>query len=256
MKAVLVDDEKAGLDYLEMLCKNIPILSDIKCFTKSRDAYGWCKDNPVDIIILDINMPDINGITLVSKIREVKPDIRVVFVSAYEKYALDAFGVHADGYLLKPVKQDSLTKEVEYALSGVVVEKEKHILVKTFGTFDIQVDGKKVSFARSKSKELLAYLVDRQGRAVNRANAFSILWGDGVYDRSMQKQLDVVIRSLKATLAEYNIGEVLEMQSGTMCIRTEMIDCDMYKYLKGDKEAIENYHGVYMTPYAWASFSG
>ena len=117
MKAVLVDDEKLGLDYLELLCKNITILNEIHCFTKSREALQWCKDNQVDIAMLDINMPDINGITLVNKLRETNPDIRIIFVTAYEQYAVDAFGVHADGFLLKPVNQEMLRKEVERVLS-------------------------------------------------------------------------------------------------------------------------------------------
>ncbi len=256
MKAVLVDDEKLGLDYLESLCKNIPVLTDIRCFTRSGKAYKWCEDNPVDIIILDVNMPDINGIALVTKLREIKPDIRVIFVTAYEKYALDAFGVHADGYLLKPVKQETLTKEVEYILSDVNVESRDHIVVKTFGDFEVFVDGAPVTFSRSKSKELFAYLIDRQGRAVNRANIFSVLWEDGVYDRSKQKQLDVIIRSLKTTLQNFGIGEILEIQSGYIRIRTELVNCDMYKYLEGDKEALASFQGAYMTPYTWANFSG
>ena len=56
MTAVLVDDEKLGLDYLELLCKNITMLNDIHCFTKSREALQWCKDNHVDIAMLDINL--------------------------------------------------------------------------------------------------------------------------------------------------------------------------------------------------------
>ena len=256
MKAVLVDDEKLGLDYLETLCRNIPVLTDITCFTRSRKALKWCEDNPVDIIILDIDMPDINGITLVSKLRETKPDIRVIFVTAYEKYALEAFGVHADGYLLKPVKQETLTNEVEYALCDLSRKTGEHIVVKTFGGFEVLVDGTPVAFSRSKSKELFAYLIDRQGRAVNRANIFSVLWEDGVYDRSKQKQLDVIIRSLKTTLQRNGISEVLEMQSGSIRVRPELINCDMYKYLEGDGEALNSYQGTYMAPYTWASFSG
>ncbi len=119
MKAVLVDDEKTGLDYLTKLCENIPELTDIKGFTKSRSALDWCTKNPVDIAMLDINMPDINGINLVKKLREMKPDIKIIFVTAYEKYAIDAFDVHADGYLLKPVNQETLTREVTHILADI-----------------------------------------------------------------------------------------------------------------------------------------
>ena len=255
MNAVCVDDEKLGMEYLVTLCGDIEILSEIKGFTKSREALEYCENNPTDLALLDINMPDINGITLALKLREINPDIRIIFVTAYEQYAVDAFSVHADGYLLKPVNLEVLTNEIEYVLSGVKKESQDHIVVKTFGDFDVYVDGEKVSFSRSKSKELFAYLIDRQGRAVNRANIFSMLWEDGVYDRSMQKQLDVIIRSLKTTLQKNGIGEILEMQSGTMRVRTELINCDLYKYLEGDEKAVSEYQGVYMNSYSWANFS-
>lgn len=133
---------------------------------------------------------------------------------------------------------------------------DDHIIVKTFGDFEVYVDGNPVTFSRSKAKELFAYLIDRQGRAVNRANIFSVLWEDGVYDRSKQKQLDVIIRSLKNTLQNYGIGEILEMQSGYIRLKTELINCDLYRYLEGDKEALADFQGSYMTPYTWASFLG
>ena len=71
----------------------------------------------------------------------------------------------------------------------------------------------------------------------------------------MQKQLDVIIRSLKTTLQQNGIGELLEMQSGTIRVRTELINCDLYKYLEGDEEAIGKYQGEYMNSYSWANFS-
>ena len=119
MKAICVDDEKIGMEYLITLCDKIEILSDVKGFAKSREALDYCEKNQVDIAMLDINMPDINGITLTSKLREINPDIRIIFVTAYEQYAVDAFSVHADGYLLKPVTLEVLKNEVEYVLSGV-----------------------------------------------------------------------------------------------------------------------------------------
>ena len=145
--------------------------------------------------------------------------------------------------------------EVEYALSGRHTRRASHIQVRTFGNFDVFVDGKTVSFNRSKSKELLAYLVDRRGSSISRTEAFAILWEDSAYDRSMQKQLDVVIRSLRSTLQEYEIGEILEMKSGNMRVVPELIDCDLYRFFAGDAEAINEYRGEYMSAYSWASLT-
>ena len=136
-----------------------------------------------------------------------------------------------------------------------VKKQESHILVRTFGEFDVWVDGKPVSFSRAKAKELLAYLIDRQGSSITRANAFATLWENGVYDRSMQKQLDVVIRSLKDTLRDYGIEEILEVHRGSLRIRPEMIDCDLYRFFEGDVDAVNSYRGEYMNAYSWASMT-
>ena len=77
-----------------------------------------------------------------------------------------------------------------------------HADLATFGNFELFVDGRPITFKQAKCKELLAYLVDRRGSGVARAEAFAILWEDRLYDRPMQKQLDVIIRSLRDTLKE------------------------------------------------------
>ena len=112
-----------------------------------------------------------------------------------------------------------------------------------------------MSFARAKSKELLAYLVDRQGSSVTRAEAFSALWEDGFYDRSMQKQLDVILRSLRSTLEEAGVADVLEVQRGSVRVRPELISCDLYRFLAGDVDAVNAYRGEYMSSYAWAELT-
>jgi len=80
--------------------------------------------------------------------------------------------------------------------------------VHTFGEFDLKVDGETVDFPRTKARELLAYLIDRQGYSVSRANVFAVLFEDKQYDRSMQKQLDVIIRSLRETLRKFDVEDI------------------------------------------------
>ncbi len=126
------------------------------------------------------------------------------------------------------------------------------IRVKTFGNFEIFVDGETLSFHRQRAKEVLAYLVDRQGSGVSRAEIFAALYEDEEYDRSYQKQLDVIIRSLKDTLKENHISRLLEIKGGLLRIVPEMMDCDLYRFFEGDKKAIDSYRGEYMSSYEWA----
>ena len=144
---------------------------------------------------------------------------------------------------------------MEYALSLHAARRPARVTAQTFGHFEILADGRTLDFRRSKAKELLAYLIDRQGSSVTRAEAFAVLWEDESYDRAMQKQMDVIIRSLKQGLKDRGIGEILEIQSGSMRVRKELVDCDLYRFLDGDMAAVNSYRGEYMSSYSWASLT-
>lgn len=253
MNAICVDDEAQVLKHTVSSCQKIQLLDDVRGFTRAADALAWAREHPVDLALLDIDMPDMSGLQLAGQIKRINPGTSVIFITAFSKYALDAYDVHPTSYLLKPFDQARLVKEVEYALSVRTTRNTARIVVQTFGHFEILVDGKTLDFRRSKSKELLAYLVDRRGAGVTRQDAFAALWEDRVYDVSMQKQMDVVIRSLRDTLQKYGIDDLFEMKNRHLRILPELIDCDLYHFLEGDEEAINAYFGEYMSQYTWAS---
>ena len=255
MKAICVDDEGLIAEHMAALCRRLPQLDGAQSFTSSQDALAWLEENTADVALLDIDMPDMNGIELAGRIKLIHPNISIIFLTGYSKYAVDAFQIHASGYLLKPVNREELAVEMAYALSGKTEEATVHISVKTFGGFDVFVDGKEVLFKQSKCKELLAVLIDRRGSSMTRAEVFAIIWEDRQYDRSMQKQLDVIIRATRNTLREYGIEDIFVLKGGKMRIRPELLDCDMYRFFDGDVAAFNAYRGEYMNPYSWASMS-
>ena len=266
MKVICVDDEKLILDLTMSMLRSIDRVDEVDGFTDAESALEYFDYDTADIAMLDIDMPGMNGITLAMKIKEKRPDVIIIFLTGYSEYSVEAFAIHASGYVLKPTNVTRLEEEINYAMlqksffldSGFVADEKKevpHIQIKTFGNFDVLVDGEAVSFSRSKSKELLAYLVDRQGGSVTRAEVFALLWEDGMYDRPMQKQLDVIIRALKATLDKYEISEMLEIQRGSMRLVVDKVDCDLYRLLSGDINAINSYRGEYMSAYEWASLT-
>jgi len=261
MKIICVDDEKLVLDLTVALCKLIVTPdSVINGFRSPMDALAFAEVMHPDIALLDIDMPGMNGLVLAAKIKERSPDTSIIFLTGYAQYAVDAFAMHASGYLLKPVSKERLAEEIDYAVAKKSKQKkpqegEPHISARTFGNFDLFVDGRAVTFSRSKAKELMAYLIDRQGSGVSRAEAFAALWEDSEYDRAMQKQLDVIVRSLRTTLEAAGIPEILEMKSGSLRVKPELIDCDLYRFMSGDVDAVNSYRGEYMTSYAWAELT-
>ena len=256
IRMVCVDDEKPVLEIVKDACCRLPWHPEVHVFNRALPALDFIKKNPVDIALLDIHMPDLNGLSLAARIKEQSPDTAVIFLTGYAGYAVEAFALHVSGYLMKPLDEQQLAAEVEYALSQrKAVQPKHHIMVRTFGEFDLTVDGKVVSFSRAKAKELFAYLIDRHGGYVTRAFLYAALFEEKVYDRPAQKYLDVIIRSLRQTLQKAGIGEILEMSGGSLRICPEKLECDLYQFLDGNIDAIKAYRGEYMNAYSWASLT-
>ena len=255
MKAICVDDEPLAVEYTLRQCTRLPEIEEAKGFTDSLLALDYLRAHPVDLAILDINMPQIDGITLAARIKQISPQTAILFLTAYKEYAFDAYAVHPTGYLLKPVSQEKLASEVRYACGGTRRSTKAHVQIKTFGTFDVYVDERPVSFKVAKAKEILAYLVDKQGSGVTRSELFAAVWEDSLYDRRMQKQLDVYIRLLRETLQEYGIPEIMEMEKGVLRVKPETFICDAYLFYSGDSDTINAYRGEYMSSYSWASMT-
>lgn len=255
MNVICVDDEPLAVEYTLNQCEHLPEIDEAIGFTEAQSALDWIRNHSADLAILDINMPEIDGITLAARIKQARPKTAILFLTAYKEFAFDAYAVHPTGYLLKPVSQEKLAAEVRYACGGTRQPSHAHIHIKTFGTFDVYVDDRPVSFKLAKAKEILAYLVDKQGAGVTRSGLFAAVWEDSLYDRRMQKQLDVYIRSLRETLQEYGIPEIMEMEKGILRVKPETFACDAYLFYSGDSDTINAYRGEYMSSYSWASMT-
>ena len=261
MRAICVDDEELILARTVFQVKKTKIFDSVESFMDASEALAYLDSEKAELALLDIDMPEIGGLELAAGMKKKCPDIRIIFLTGYSEYAVDAYAMHATGYLLKPIAYTRLLSEIEYALedqgggkSGKKKEKPgAKVRVETFGYFNILADGKPVNFRRSKAKELIACLVDRQGKFVSRKDLFYILWEDDDYDRAKQKYFDTIIRSLRDTLEEYDIADIFEMDKGQMRIVPEKIDCDLYRFLEKDPEAVESFHGEYMSSYSWGS---
>ena len=250
MTAICVDDDKQALEEMVSCCKAQALLDGALGFAHPQEALDWLKAHPVDLAVLDIAMPDMNEIELAKKIRKSHPYLPIIFVSAHPQYALNSFQTHPISYLLKPLEPVRLAAEIQYALSVPARKKTPPIQAQTFGHFEILVNGETLAFRRLKSKEPLAYLIDRRGAGITRKEAFAALWEDREYSTAMQKQIDVVIRSLRGTLQKYGVEELFELKNRALRIVPEMVQCDLYRFLDGDPHAIGAYLGEYMTQYA------
>ena len=131
-------------------------------------------------------------------------------------------------------------------------EKEKtEVRIRTFGYFDIFVNGRPIPFRSQKSKELFALLVDRRGGYVSSDEAISFLWEDEPVNPVTLARYRKVALRLKNILEEYGISDVMESVDGKRRIVVEKVNCDLYDYLSGKEEYSQLFKGSYLTNYSW-----
>ena len=101
INCIAIDDEPLALEILAELCKGITYINLRKTFTRTSEALKYIQENPVDLIFLDINMPDVNGVAFYKSLENAP---MVIFTTAYGEYAVEGFNVNAIDYLLKPIE--------------------------------------------------------------------------------------------------------------------------------------------------------
>ena len=246
MIAIAVDDEILMLGALVAAIKASPDISEVSQFSNCDEALAFAKENSVDIAFLDINMRGMGGLALAEKIIGVCPDCKIVFCTGYEEYAISAFKLHASGYLMKPVSAKDVQAEIDN-IKGIR-QREKPLTVKCFGNFEVYAKGEKLTFKRSKTKELFAFLVDRNGAGVTVAEIGVALW-ENDEEQKNQNYIHQLIRDLRQSIEAVGVKGVFERNNYLYSVNPEKIDCDYYSYLKTGKP---EFIGEYMSQYSWA----
>lgn len=135
-----------------------------------------------------------------------------------------------------------------------MLKRQKNIFeAKTFGNFMLMFEGKMVKFARSKSNELIAYLIYKNGSSVNSKELIAALWGEHAESPSYGSNLRNLIVDIKRTFADLEINSFFITEYNSFRIKPEFIRCDYYDFLAGDKKAIKKFSGEFMSQFSWAA---
>ncbi len=247
MIAITVDDEYLMLETLTESVLASPNITSVTPFKSCSAALGWVQENPVDLAFLDISMRGMGGIALAEKILEIQPCCKIIFCTGYAEYAVEAFRIHVSGYLMKPITAEAVQKEIDHILGRV--HKKKILTVRCFGNFEIFFQGRPLTFKRSRSKELLAVLVDRNGAGMTVRQISAIMWPESENDSRSTNYVHQLFADLRSTLKNYGIEEILIQNGYNHSVDVDLLDCDYYNYLRTGKP---EFFGEYMTQYEWA----
>lgn len=260
MKIFVIDDEEAVLREMVRTVEKAAGDAGIVPFTRCSDALNeverGCRP---DAVFTDIEMPGISGLEFAVKLKALSPDTRIIFVTAYEQYAIRAFKIKAHGYLLKPLRTEDVQDELKYCMEEPELkpagDDDNRLQIHCFGHFEVYCHGKPVIFERNQTRELLAYLVDRRGAACTTGQIALALWEEDGGKGAVQQRIRNLISDLRKTLRDIGMEDLIIREHRHLAIRMEMTDCDYYRMLEGDMDALNSYHGEYMKDYSWAEIT-
>jgi len=278
IRIVVVDDELPALrgvgkvlGQFEQVCVAGLFDKPVACL-----EYILTTQEPIDLILLDMEMPTMHGLELARQLYECRPEIHIAFLTAYEEFAKDAFEVEALDYLLKPVQKDDMARMIGRFLkrSGrdaiSVNQTEPGIAVHRFGPFAVLTQtGVPIRFRNSKGKELLAYLHQHRGKPVSKAQIMEDIWYGRDVERT-QVNLHSTVYQLRKDLEACGIPDPIEQSKaagGSYCLNWLISFDDVSVYeeeimlfkrslsITHALKAVQLYRGGYLTGsgYDWAA---
>lgn len=252
-----IDDEPKQLQNLHAAITEAVPGAELRDYQLGSAALNAIQQEGLrpDVVFSDIRMPGVSGLELAVRVKSLSPDSRVVFVTGYDDYALEAYRRHVNGYLLKPVEAAHIREELE-ALDISPRDRASELLrVKCFGYFEVFWQDKPLHFQRLQTKELLAYLISREGTACTNEQISTALWEDEGDLSVTIPRIRTLLSDLRATLKSIGMEDLILRRRGWVAIDRKRIDCDYYRMLDGDVQALNSFRGQFMQQYSWAELT-
>jgi two-component SAPR family response regulator len=270
IKAVLVDDERPALRGLEYLLKKYPDISIAGMYTNPLQALAELIQLQPQIVFMDINMPQMRGIDAASKILDLCPNTDIVFITAFDQYAVEAFEIDALDYILKPINAERLKKTLERIMKKRSIMQEntvRRLQIRCLGRFQVTWENQEpIKLRAEKTKELLAFLLYNQGRDISKEELLDRLWPEDDPEKAI-RQLYNGIYYIRKALAGYGVDRALISIGSKYNIMLGPVDSDIGRFYELEKsrhadsletleEMEELYKGDYLESedYRWAFF--
>lgn len=271
MRVILIDDEPLILAYFEKLLKKIGGIDIIGTYINPYEALKMIQQDAPDIIFLDIEMPETNGLELAETIQSKWPHIKIVFVTAHSEYAVKAFDLNAVDYLLKPVQLDRLSKTIDRLKKDFrksTFEITNYDKVCCFRSLHFKrTEVINVRWRTLKAKELFAFLLQYHGKPVSKSMLLDMFWSNTDLEKGMA-HLYTTIYQIRKMLRDINFhieitsldnNYVLNLKGITLDIKEWEQNMELLPPISKDTllqhtQTLELYQGNYLEEegYLWA----
>ena len=246
----VMEDEQALARLTEMIAAEVPD-SELMCFGSGLPALAAARTQEIDIGIIDVGLSELGGLDFGQYLQEMYPLVNLIYLSDDKQFGYSALAQHASGYLLKPPSRENLQREFEDLRHPAAQKNQKRVFAQTFGNFELFVDGKPVVFKYTKTKEIVALLINNRGAQTTNGEIIASLWEDDGDPEKKGSYLSNLRQDLQNTFTKLKLNGVILKQRGSLAIATDRIECDLYDWLDKKQESKYQYLGDYMNQYSW-----
>ncbi|MEK8128037.1 response regulator [Paenibacillus filicis] len=267
MKALVIDDEQPSIDIMKLMLVKDGRLEIAGAFSNPAEALACLPQLKPDVVFLDVNMPIINGLELGERINELDEDIELVYVTAYDQYALEAFRLNAIDYILKPYTPEHLGRTINRlfkrrGLTGIAASQQTPPLsapspvdfprICSLGGFKVigqNSPGVPAKWRTAKTEELMAYLYLNKNKSIPKWELMDAIWPNSPAEQA-HSHLHTTLYKIRKTLRELMIDAPITFKNGCYYMEIRQpLACDLEQFeqfAQADEPLIERNLPTYL----------
>lgn len=228
MNIMIVARENTEQELLQGVITELYPEAELVCFSKIREAMDFAANRLSDIVLIDIEHEGRNHMNFAKELQKMYPRQNVILIAGSTEFALEAHTLYCSAYLMKPLQKENVARALQN-LRYPLESKNNDIYIQCFGNFEVYHKGEPIHFRYSLTKQLLAYLVDRNGADCTSAWIEAALFDDEGHASYMKQ----IRKDLLDTFSSIGASELIRSGKGTLSINRNRVSCDYFDYLDG-----------------------
>lgn len=231
IKTIVIDDEWYNLEEISELVEKTGFMSVERKYQNPVKALEEVEYISPQVAFIDIEMPEMDGITLAERLLEKDPSIIVVFITSWNQYAVQAFDLNVLDYVMKPIKLERFNRMVEkihIEIDSKVPIKSIELRIKCFNRLETSIGGIQVKWERAKAEELFAYLLMNHGSYIHKDTLIENLWPEYEYEKALPI-LQTSICKIRKVFSQIRNEVTLNYSGNKYSLSITNVECDYFQ---------------------------
>ncbi len=234
IKAIIIDDEWYNLEETSELVEKTGYFEITGKYQNPLKALESVIMTCPQVAFIDIELPEMDGITFAEKLLELNPSIAIVFITSYNQYAVQAFDLNAIDYILKPIRSERFNRMIEKIRNEIslgALDTLRGLKIVAFGQLAVTIGDVPIRWERAKAEELFAYLLMNHGSYIHKERIVENLWQNHEPEKALQI-LQTSVCKIRNLFSQSKNSVKLDYSGNKYCLLIEGGECDYFEVEK------------------------